>query len=126
MYVPFIFSFFWLARGKRILAVLHRSNLFNLTGNLEYGDTSPLLQLSNPYKPVTISCKSFSIPRWFKGSHMINRKGITISRSEHISSLTLTSTRVVHSGVYKCVGTNDNGARFEAQSKLVVAGNRFS
>ena len=88
------------------------------------GNISPLLQLSNSHKTVNIYCKSFSIPEWFNGqSRIIYKKGIVISRSENISKLTIYSTEEDDSGVYKCVGTNDNGAHFEAESKLVVAGN---
>ena len=126
MNIVFICSLIWLAKGKQHWkAALHfRSNFINnSTGNLEYGYIRPLLQLSNLHKAVNISCKSFSIPEWFKGqSRIVYRRGMSISRSEPISKLTIYSTKEDDSGVYKCVGTNDNGARFEAESELIVAG----
>ena len=106
-----------------VMLDLRNTHIYNSTGNLEYGDISPLLELISPHQPVIFSCKSFSNPKWFKGHMYINDKeGITISRIDHISRLTIKMTGRDDSGVYKCVGSTDNGAHFEAESKLIVAG----
>ena len=129
MYLTFICSLFWLVKGEEIvnwpIYIIINLFVYNSTG-LEYGDVDPLLQLSYPLKTVNILCKSFSTPEWFRGpSGFLKQKRITISRREHISNLTISSSQDDDSGIYKCVGTTDTGAPFEAKSELVVAGNSF-
>ena len=85
----------------------------------ETGRIFPKLKITSVGRPVSITCSSNSPVKWYKSGQKLPQDKNRYSKANvyRISNVT-----EADSGLYICVGTHQNGDKFEVNSELFVGG----
>ena len=86
------------------------------------GRISPKLKIASVGRPVSITCSSNSLVTWYKNGQELPQD---INRYSKENVYRISKVTEADSGLYACVGTHQNGDKFEVNSELYVGGKAF-